>query len=90
MPVEVFIEKALYRDWGCLRFSLHKDSHSGSVSSLQGPFVLGTMYSVSWWTCDTAKMCNYRNLSGSSVCVSVCVCGSERVREISSKSSAHF
>lgn len=88
-PVEVFIEMGLYRDWSRLRFSSHKDSHSESVSSLQGPFVLGTMYSVSRWTCDSAKTCNYRNLSGRSVCVSVCVRlrKRDRVRVISSKSS---
>lgn len=62
---QVFIEI------GAVFVLLANDSHSDFLSSLEGPFVLDVMYSVSWWTFDSAKMCNYWLLL---VCVCACVC----------------
>lgn len=78
VPVEVFIEMGLYRDWSCLRFPCTKTAIQTLFPLSRDPLSWAQCI-VSRWTCDSAKMCNYRNLSGSSVCV--CVFVSKKVRQ---------
>lgn len=70
VPMEVFLEMGLYKDWSCLRFPCTKTAIH-SVSSLQGPFVLGIMYSVSWWLVIPQRCAIMESVEELCVCVSV-------------------